>query len=184
MGLRGGRPKIIFTCRFNNEPIRILLASLASGHRRLDAFVMSAFQEAMLREVRFSDLAFNHLEHIKWNSSKRRFLNVAATSKNEYENKGDGEDGSGADPNKMQVDAPSLPRTPKPLLVTVYGQRCTSNQSAICVFHARWLFLNLTNKVHGLLVAGIRELPWDPVTCTVEIVIMHTVRLPKILMHY
>ena len=31
--------KIIFAYRFNNDPIRILLAVLASGYRQLDAFI-------------------------------------------------------------------------------------------------------------------------------------------------
>ncbi|KAF9642568.1 hypothetical protein BDM02DRAFT_2050166 [Thelephora ganbajun] len=129
--------KIIFTYQFNNEPIRILLAALASGHRQLDAFVASAFQKAMLREVRFSDLASSHPEQIKWNSSKHRFFNSAAIAKSEYDEEGEGEDDTSADPNQMQVDAPSLPKKPNPLLVTMYGQSCTSYQSAICMFHAR-----------------------------------------------
>ena len=147
--------KIIFTYQFNNEPIRILLASLASGHRQLDAFVGSAFQKAMLREVRFSDLAFNHPEHIKWNSSKRRFFNAAATTKSEYEDEGDGEDDAGTDLNHVQVNAPSLPKKPNPLLVTMYGQSCTSYQSTICMFSARRLFHNPTDRAHRLLVASL-----------------------------
>jgi general transcription factor 3C polypeptide 3 (transcription factor C subunit 4) len=127
--------KVIFTYQFNNEPIRILLASLASGHRQLDAFVASAFQKAMLREVRFSDLAFNHPEQIRWNSSKRRFFNATVAPKSEYDDEGEGEDDVGADPNQMQVDAPSLPKKLNPLLVTMYGQSCTSYQSSICMFH-------------------------------------------------
>ena len=152
--------KIIFTYQFNNEPIRILLAALASGHRQLDAFVGSAFQKAMLREVRFSDLAINHPEQVKWNWSKRRFFNVAATSKGEYEDEGDGEDDGGSDPNQMQVDAPSLPKKPNPLLVTMYGQSCTSYQSAICAYDVRCLhpppaFIDVTCR---LLVASVRDL--------------------------
>ena len=125
--------KIIFAYQFNSEPIRILLAALASGHRQLDAFVASAFQKAMLREIRFSDLAFSHPEQIKWNSSKRRFFSASATSKSEYDDEGEGED-NGVDSNQMQVDVPSLPKKLNPLLVTMYGQCCTSYQSAICGF--------------------------------------------------
>ncbi|KAF9647358.1 TPR-like protein, partial [Thelephora ganbajun] len=117
--------KVIFTYQFNNEPIRILLAALASGHHQLDAFVASAFQKAMLREVRFSDLASSHPEQIKWNSLKCRFFNSAATSKSEYDEEGEGEDDTSADPGQIQVDAPSLPEKPTPF-------SCTSYQSAIC----------------------------------------------------
>ena len=151
--------KIIFTYQFNNEPIRILLAALASGHRQLDAFVASAFQKAMLREVRFSDLACNSPDQIKWNSSKRRFFNSAATSKNEYDDEGEGGDDTSTDLNQMQVDAPSFPKKPNPLLVTMYGQSCTSYQSAICKFHARQLSPLLSDEVCRLFIASVRKLP-------------------------
>ena len=90
----------------------------------------------MLREVRFSDLACNNPDQVKWNSAKRRFFNSAAASKNEYDDEGEGGDDTSADPNQMQVDAPSFPKKPNPLLVTMYGQSCTSYQSAICTFPA------------------------------------------------
>ena len=151
--------KIIFTYQFNNEPVRILLAALASGHRQLDAFVASAFQKAMLREVRFSDLAFSHPEQIKWNSSKRRFFNSATAAKSEYDDEGEVEDDANADPNQMQVDAPGLPNKPNPLLVTMYGQSCTSYQSAICVFRGQPEFPSLANRTRRLPVTGVRELP-------------------------
>ena len=100
--------KMIFAYQFNNEPIRILLAALASGYRRLDAFVASTFQKAMLREVRFSDLAFSHPEQIKWNSPKRRFFNSAAAAKSECD-EWEGEDDTGADLNQTQVDILGFP---------------------------------------------------------------------------
>ena len=92
----------------------------------------------MLREVRFSDLACNNPDQIKWNSAKRRFFNSAAAAKNEYDDEGEGGDDTGTDPNQMQVDAPSFPKKPNPLLVTMYGQSCTSYQSAMCKFHTRY----------------------------------------------
>lgn len=151
--------KIIFTYQFNNEPVRILLAALASGHRQLDAFVASAFQKAMLREVRFSDLAFNHPDQVKWNSSKRRFFNSAvAAPKNEDDDEGEDEDDTNTDSDQMQVDAPSFPKKPNPLLVTMYGQSCTSYQSAICMFHAGWLFHPLADRVCRLFITGVRKL--------------------------
>lgn len=157
--------KVIFTYQFNNEPIRILLASLASGHRQLDAFVASAFQKAMLREVRFSDLAFNHPEQIRWNSSKRRFFNATVAPKSEYDDEGEGEDDVGADPNQMQVDAPSLPKKLNPLLVTMYGQSCTSYQSSICKFRGgETSVISLTGNADYLLQA-YESCPEDPVTC-------------------
>ena len=111
----------------------------------------------MLREVRFSDLAFSHPEQIKWNSSKRRFFNSAAAAKTEYDDEGE-EDDTGADPNQIQTDAPSFPKKQNPLLVTMYGQSCTSYQSAICVFYAMRLFLSLADRTCRLLITGVREL--------------------------
>ena len=119
----------------------------------------------MLREVRFSDLAFNHPEQIKWNPSKRRFFNTAATSKNEYEDEVDGEDDSGADPNQVQTDAPSLPKKQNPLLVTMYGQSCTSYQSAICPSHVRCLFLDLLTQRTDYLLQSYENCPEDHVIC-------------------
>ena len=156
--------KIIFTYQFNNEPIRILLAALASGHRQLDAFVASAFQKAMLREVRFSDLACNSPDQVKWNSAKRRFFNSAATSKNEFDDEGEGGDDASTDPNQIQVDAPSFPKKPNPLLVTMYGQSCTSYQSAICKLQDDSPLLSLTKLVDYLLQA-YENCPEDPVVC-------------------
>jgi general transcription factor 3C polypeptide 3 (transcription factor C subunit 4) len=158
--------KIIFTYQFNNEPIRILLAALASGHRQLDAFVASAFQKAMLREVRFSDVAFSHPDQVKWNSSKRRFFNsAAATLKNEGEDEGEGEEDTDADSSQMQVDAPSLPKKPNPLLVTMYGQSCTSYQSAICMFHANGSSLHSLTACVDYLLQAYENCPEDPVVC-------------------
>lgn len=151
--------KVIFAYQFNNEPIRILLAALASGHRQLDAFVASAFQKAMLREVRFSDLAFNHPDQIKWNSAKRRFFNSAPAPKNEYDDEGEGVDDASTDPSQMQVDAPSLPKKLNPLIVTMYGQSCTSYQSAICMFHVILCFHPRTDRACRLPITGVRKLP-------------------------
>jgi general transcription factor 3C polypeptide 3 (transcription factor C subunit 4) len=158
--------KIIFAYQFNNEPVRILLAALASGHRQLDAFGASTFQKAMLREVRFSDLAFSHPEQIKWNSSKRRFFNSAAAAKSEYDDEGEGEDDVGADPTKCRSMLQGLPKKPNPVLVTMYGQSCTSYQSAICVFFCEVaLALHpLTERVDYLLQA-YENCPEDPLVC-------------------
>ena len=157
--------KLIFIYQFNNEPIRILLASLASGHRQLDAFVASAFQKAMLREVRFSDLAVSHPEQVKWNSSKRRFFNSAGASKSEYDDEGEGEGEDSADLNQMQLDAPSLPKKQNPLLITMYGQSCTSYQSAICTFRGGFPSLISLTESTDYLLQAYENCPEDPVTC-------------------
>ena len=156
--------KIIFAYQFNNESIRILLAALASGHRQLDAFVASTFQRAMLRQVRFSGLVFNHPEQIKWNSSKRRFFNSGAAAKSEYD-EGEGEDNTSADLNQTQVDAPGFPKKPNSCLVTTYGHSCTSYQRIICVFMRNSSFLHsLTERVDYSLWA-YENYPEDPLVC-------------------
>jgi len=101
--------KIIFAYQFNNDPIRFLLAVLASAYRQLDTFVAPMLQRAMFREVRFSGLVFSHPEQTKWNPSKRRFLNSAAAVKSEYDDEGEGEGDTSADLNQTQVDTPGLP---------------------------------------------------------------------------
>lgn len=108
----------------------------------------------MLREVRFSDLAFNFPDQIKWNPAKRRFFNSAATSKNEYDDEGEGGEDT-ADPNQIQVDAPSLPKKPNPLLVAMYGQSCTSYQSAMCMFHTSRVSFPIANMTSRLSITGV-----------------------------
>ena len=141
--------KIIFTYQFNNEPIR--------RHRQLDAFVASAFQKAMLREVRFSDLACNSPDQV----------NSAATSKNEYDDEVEGGDDASTDPNQMQVDPPSFPNKPNPLLVTMYGQSYTSYQSAMCKLQYDSPLPSLTKRVdYYYLLQAYENCPEDPVVCT------------------
>ena len=113
---------IIFAYQFNDEQIRILLAVLASGYHQFDVLVAFMSQRAMLREVRFSGLV---LEQTKWNSSKRRFFNLAAAAKSECD-EGEAKDDTSTDPNKTQVDTPGFPYQPNPLLVIMYGQSYTS----------------------------------------------------------
>ena len=127
-------------------PNRTLLVAFASGHRQLDDFVASTFQRAMLREVRFSGVVFHHPKQTKWNSWKRRLFNSAAAAKGEYNE--EGEDDTSMNLNRTKVDTPGYPKKPNPLLVTTYGQSCTSYQSIICVFMRSSSFLHsLTERV-------------------------------------
>ena len=59
--------KLINTHQYNNEPFRILLASLSSGLYNTDAFLASTLTKHLLREVRGIDTAVKNPESLKWN---------------------------------------------------------------------------------------------------------------------
>ncbi|KAG8215367.1 hypothetical protein J3R82DRAFT_8964 [Butyriboletus roseoflavus] len=135
--------KLINTHQFNNEPIRILLSSLASGLRPADSFISSTLQKHMLREVRLSDGALKTPELLKWNNSSQRYhLGAVKSAGDDEAIKGadvpedDAEDaGDAADPTPTSDKKPLwLPTKNNPILVTLYGQLCLaakSYQSAI-----------------------------------------------------
>ncbi|KAF9034918.1 hypothetical protein BJ165DRAFT_1409798 [Panaeolus papilionaceus] len=53
--------KLMTTHQFNNEPIRILLTSLASGLKLTNSFITSTLQEYLFRETKHSDTAVKNL---------------------------------------------------------------------------------------------------------------------------
>ena len=136
--------KLINTYQFNNEPMRLLLSSLASGLRPTDSFISSTLQKHMLREVRLSDGAVKTPELLKWNNSSQRYhLGTVKSVGDDEAIKGadapedDAEDaGDAADPTPTSDRKPLwLPTKNNPFPVTLYGQLCLaakSYQSAIC----------------------------------------------------
>jgi general transcription factor 3C polypeptide 3 (transcription factor C subunit 4) len=129
--------KLINVHQFNNEPVRILLACLASGLHQTDAFIASPFQKHMLREVKFADLAINHREQLRWNPHKRRF-GISGGSKTAEDDDDDaGEEHAGDEESQQMMDLPKPPTKPNPNILALYGQFCItakSYQSAICMF--------------------------------------------------
>ena len=125
--------KFIVIHQFNNEPLRMLCACLASGYRSTDAFIASTLQKHLFREMRLYDTAVHNKDVLKWNSVPRRWgMNKA----------GEADEGVDDEPNPEGVEggdeknpAPQLPTKDNPAIFALYGHICLagkSYQSAIC----------------------------------------------------
>ncbi|KAF8957215.1 hypothetical protein BDZ97DRAFT_1924824 [Flammula alnicola] len=134
--------KLITQHQFNNEPLRILMASLASGLRTTDAFITSTLQKHLFREMKLSDTAVKNPETLKWNQLHKRFASTVQSKTAEPEE--DEADDVGLEnytaPSSSSANAndksgfPVLPTKENPVIITIYGQICIaakSYQSAI-----------------------------------------------------
>ncbi|KAG2354401.1 hypothetical protein BDR07DRAFT_1306230 [Suillus spraguei] len=155
--------KIINTHQFNNEAFRLLLVSLASGHRPTDSFVSSTLQKHTLRELRLHDASVKTPELMKWNVVGRRY-NLSSSGKEE-QSKADEEVDEEADipgsmdSNTTEKTAVRMPTKNNPIIVTLYGQMslaAKSYQSAIC----KLVFLSRIYLLHAYDYC-----PEDPVVC-------------------
>jgi len=125
--------------QFNNEPFRILLASVASGLKVTDAFITSTLQKHLFREMKLWDAAVHSPETIKWSTLNKRYAPLVSTKSGDG---GPDDDDDAVEsnpapslPGKSKI--PDLPSKDNPLIVTLYGQLCIaakSYQSAICEF--------------------------------------------------
>lgn len=138
--------KLINVHQFNNEPQRILLASLASGLRPTDSFISSTLQKHLFREMKLADTAMKNKEMLRWNPLNKRYAPVFGTSNRA----GDGDDALEEDAEDIARDEsvsegtsgdranlPEIPTKNNPITVAIYGQICMaakSYQSAICSF--------------------------------------------------
>lgn len=147
--------KLITHHQFNNEPLRILVASLASGLRNTDAFITSTLQKHLFREMKSSDTAVKNPSSLKWNPLNKRYApkggSKSTAGADEVEGEEDEEiEGGGVEEeyenasNSMVMNnektsstsAPPLPTRENPLIIAMYGQICIaakSYQSAICM---------------------------------------------------
>lgn len=64
--------KLVVTHQFNNEPLRIMLAALASGLSATDEFISSPLQKHLLREMRIWDVAAKGRE-MQWSATTKRW---------------------------------------------------------------------------------------------------------------
>jgi len=140
--------KLINQHQFNNEPFRILTASLASGLRNTDAFITSTLQKHLFREMKLSDVAVKNPGSLRWNPLNKRYALKGGSSKDVDEGEGEGEGDEDEEDainiSNMTADEPSdskttatppLPVKGDPMVVMIYGQICIaakSYQSAIC----------------------------------------------------
>jgi general transcription factor 3C polypeptide 3 (transcription factor C subunit 4) len=141
--------KLITTHQFNNEPFRILLASLSSGLRATDAFITSTLQKHLFREIKMADTAVKDPGSLKWNPINKRYA-FALQGKTSSTGAGGGEEEDAGEDDvddaaactvggesQEIVGAPKIPAKHNPIIVTIYGQICIaarSYQSAICMF--------------------------------------------------
>jgi general transcription factor 3C polypeptide 3 (transcription factor C subunit 4) len=136
--------KLINTHQFNNEPHRILLASLASGLRSTDHFIASTLQKHVLREIKLMDIAVNNKEKLRWNPpGKRWVMATGGADKGADVDEDPDEDGlvddattvSGKEKENLASAIPDLPTKDNPFMLAMYGQICNaakSYQSALC----------------------------------------------------
>lgn len=149
--------KLITRHQFNNEPLRLLLASLSCGLRPTDAFITSTLQKHLFREMKISDLAVKNREALRWNGLNKRWAVTTTTGNGsgkpggaDMDGDGEGEDdddlerefsveapgGADTSASATSLDGrPAIPTKQNPVLVTIYGQICIaakSYQSGIC----------------------------------------------------
>lgn len=131
--------KIILGHQFNNEPLRILLASLGGGLRATDAFLASTLSKHLLREVRLTDTAVKNKDGLKWNATLKRWGPSSAKAEPDDDDDlepDDPQEESSAHPTiDKTTNLESLPTKGNPVNIAVYGQICLaakSYQSALC----------------------------------------------------
>ncbi|PPQ91090.1 hypothetical protein CVT25_013128 [Psilocybe cyanescens] len=129
--------KLITQHQFNNEPLRILMASLASGLRTTDAFITSTLQKHLFREMKLSDTAAKNPEVLKWNPLNKRYAPTGHSKSAEHDDDDQDDDAPSVDDVSLSNDRSGLPEIPikeNPVIVAIYGQICVaakSYQSAI-----------------------------------------------------
>lgn len=125
--------KLINAYQFNNEPLRILLASLGNGLRATDAFLASTLSKHLLREIKLADAALKKPDAIRWNTTLRRY--GLGTGKGGDGDDVDEEDEAAREGSVVSAEKTRLPTKANPVNVAVYGQICLaakSYQSALC----------------------------------------------------
>jgi len=167
--------KLINSHQFNNEAFRLLLVSLASGHRPTDAFVSSTLQKHALRELRLHDTAVKTPELLRWNAIGRRYA-LSSTGKEEASKANEGDEDAEDDAeivgptesNTTENTSVRVPTKNNPVIVTLYGQMCLaakSYQSAICKLTCYSKEILMTFFFPVYLLHAYDYCPDDPVVC-------------------
>ncbi|KAF9821450.1 hypothetical protein IEO21_00696 [Rhodonia placenta] len=122
--------KLINVYQFNNEPLRILVASLGSGLRPTDAFLASTLYKHLLRELKLADTALKSPDTLKWNAQLRRYGSGGASVKDEVDEDDDTlVEGTPAPDQKAVGDKAALPTKGNPVSIALYGQICLAAKS-------------------------------------------------------
>ncbi|KAF7325830.1 hypothetical protein MKEN_00433700 [Mycena kentingensis (nom. inval.)] len=126
---------LIMTHQFNNEAIRIYLASLVGGPRSTDAFILTALQKAIYREMKLVHLCTTNPEQVKWLPPRRRFGVSKAAADADDDDNPEEDEGTGAGAGSAVAKTlPEESKTMSPVIMVLYGQMCVaakSYQSAI-----------------------------------------------------
>ena len=154
MVLEQGR-KLLVAHQFNNEPYRILLASLSSGLTQAEHFINNTFQKFLLREIRIAIAAVKG--DVWWNKPGRRYVMHMSSRNEEGDNDVDQvEEASGeANDEADKQDIPKRPSKINPLVTIVHGQTLTASksyQSALCQYHL--IFVLAFTNIHHLILAS------------------------------
>ena len=171
--------KLITAHQFNNEPLRILLASLSSGFVPTDSFITSTLQKHLFREMKLSDTAVKHPEMLKWNPLNKRYAPTGSKAAEQGQEEEDndnvsrdvGTSSTGAPASEAKPGIPPIPTAFNPVIITIYGQICIaakSYQSAICVYSSVVaLFITTDNLPVSLvyLLHAYDYCPEDPMIC-------------------
>ena len=126
--------KLVNAHQFNNEPLRILIASLGSGLQATDAFLVSTLSKHLLRELKVSDVAVKNRDALRWNATLRRYGPAGASSRAEEPDEALEDHVDGAKDETNGAGA-LVPTKDNPVNVALYGQLCLASrsyQSALC----------------------------------------------------
>lgn len=115
------------------------MASLGSGLRATDAFLVSTLSKHLLRETRLADAAVKDPEALRYNTAQRRYGVVGSVMKADPDDVPDDEDEVEAPAAVAEFEHAKLPTKANPVNVAVYGQillAAKSYQSALCECYA------------------------------------------------
>lgn len=120
--------------QFNNEPLRLLLASLGGGFLSAEAFINTRLQKHLIRELRTTEELVKGKD-AKWNAIQGRWV-VQSGSARERDDAEEGLEEVVVTADKSREKAP-LPKPTKgnPIHMGVYGMLCNcakSYSSALC----------------------------------------------------
>jgi general transcription factor 3C polypeptide 3 (transcription factor C subunit 4) len=132
--------KVMNNHQFNNELVRVFFASLAGSMRAADAFIDTALQKHIFRELRIVESALAQPDALRWAPSKKKWGIVKGKGvPREDALDEDEEDAEQPEAKSSKVPLCAFPTKENPVLMTLYGQMTAtakSYQSAICAFCA------------------------------------------------
>jgi general transcription factor 3C polypeptide 3 (transcription factor C subunit 4) len=146
--------------QFNNELVRVFFASLAGSMRAADAFIDTALQKHIFRELRIVESALAQPDALRWAPSKKKWGIVKGKgAPREDAPDEDEEDVEQPEAKPSKVPLCAFPTKENPVLMTLYGQMTAtakSYQSAICTFCAHTFSAALLTCPSSLLASRVR----------------------------